>query len=107
MELTLLALTKAPPIFKLKIGGAMELTLLALIKAPPIFNLKESMCITMKLLVANMYQELCLWTWSPGPWTLYGQDPSGKFSGRTTLCSDRVGPETTGLRGTTQRGRSW
>ena len=59
-----------------------------------------SLCI---IVLTHIYNRPFLLTWSRAPWTAYGQDPSGKFSDQTTLCLDRVGQETTGLRDITQK----
>merc|ERR550532_1446282 len=41
------------------------------------------------------------------PWTASGLDLLGAFSARTTLCSARVAPVTTGPRATTLKEPSW
>ncbi|PNJ03374.1 TUBB8 isoform 7 [Pongo abelii] len=56
--------------------------------------------------VAGTCPALCSWIWSPAPWTLCTQGPSGRSSGQTTSSSVRVGLETTGPRDTTQKARS-
>ncbi len=75
-----------------------ESTLLVLITATLIFNSKELTSIITKPQEEDMYQEQSLWTYNLEPWTQSGLDPLGNFLGQTTLFSDKLEPETTGLK---------
>ncbi|PNJ03371.1 TUBB8 isoform 3 [Pongo abelii] len=55
-----------------------------------------STCTTTRPAVAGTCPALCSWIWSPAPWTLCTQGPSGRSSGQTTSssmsCGKGLGP---------------
>ena len=78
-----------------------ESTQLAPTQASPTSSLRGSMFITMRLVVANTFQELFWLTWSLGPWTVLGLVPLELSSDQTTSCLDSLELETIGQRDTT------
>ena len=81
-------------------------TELTLVEATPerlICNWNVSTCTTMKPRLPNTSLVLSSLTWSPEPWTLSVPDLTARSSAQTTLFSDKVVPEITGLRDITQK----
>ena len=76
------------------------LTLLVHITEILIFNLKELTFITTKPPVEDMSQEQSLWILNPEQWTPLELVPSVNSSDLTTLSSDSLEQETTGLKAT-------
>jgi len=63
-----------------------------------IFNSKESTFTITKPPEEDTSQEPFLWIWNQVPWTQSELDHSDNSSDQTTLSSDKLEPETTGLK---------